>query len=535
MSAFTQSSLIADQFTPILEKVSDVYNKILRKTYKFISRYENDPTLSQHDNDLAKIRAARASLSISSYLKESILIDLEGKIKSRKACWKLDQDQCRQSIEIILQKQHERLGKIQKLRKRLADDRTSLLKSHRSGKETKRSLVAQQRRSETIAELTKLRFIYHQKQRLLQSKRDHLTYLEKHDPVMNFGGYKLWNQQYHLQDNHCANHTEWLKSWQEKRSSSFTIVGRKKEPFGNRMAQIRGNELHLEIPAFDTVEPQKIIIPVQFRNPEKLIDKAVTIRFHRGKRGWYVYATTMDDEIQYKNTHNTVGIDINPSSIDLVAVDNIGKFIESKSISLSLGGTSSQNISNIRNACVDALKFTSKNNASLVLEKLDFRKKKQSLKETCSKNQARMLSSFAYQKIIESLESRSAKEKTPIYTVNPAYTSFIGVIALQSRYGLGGQTSAAMAIAHRWLACDADVLSSYASVVQVDTTLPVEDQWKRLYSAVTKAELRNGKPFLRHEFRVKPGAIPSNVLRTLLDDARQRDHQVSVTSSSLTG
>ena len=86
----------------------------------------------------------------------------------------------------------------------------------------------------------------------------------------------------------------------------------------------------------------------------------------------------------------------------------------------------------------------------IVIEKLDFQKKKNSLKEQ-NKKYARILSSFAYKKIIEMMHSRSWKLKIQTHAVNPAYTSLIGRLKFAKRYGLSIHQAAALTIGRRFM------------------------------------------------------------------------------------
>ena len=86
----------------------------------------------------------------------------------------------------------------------------------------------------------------------------------------------------------------------------------------------------------------------------------------------------------------------------------------------------------------------------IIIEKLDFKKKKAALKEQSNK-QARMLSSFFYNLFYQLLASRCNKEGIELIRVNPAYTSVIGEIKYARPYGLAIHDGAAIVIARRGL------------------------------------------------------------------------------------
>jgi IS605 OrfB family transposase len=84
----------------------------------------------------------------------------------------------------------------------------------------------------------------------------------------------------------------------------------------------------------------------------------------------------------------------------------------------------------------------------VVIEKLDFSKKKACLREMGPKY-ARMLSGFSYSTFNGFIESKGKKAGVKIRKVNPAYTSQIGQMKIMARYGLSSHEFAACVIARR--------------------------------------------------------------------------------------
>jgi IS605 OrfB family transposase len=87
----------------------------------------------------------------------------------------------------------------------------------------------------------------------------------------------------------------------------------------------------------------------------------------------------------------------------------------------------------------------------VILEALDFQKKKQSIRETCPPSQSRKLSSFSYQAILTHLKSRAFGKRIEVKQVNPAFTSLIGRVKFAVRYGLSIHHAAALCIGRRFL------------------------------------------------------------------------------------
>ena len=105
----------------------------------------------------------------------------------------------------------------------------------------------------------------------------------------------------------------------------------------------------------------------------------------------------------------------------------------------------------IGDACAQVVSHAEQTLKPLILEDLDFQKKKQSLRETCNPSQSRKLSSFSYQAILTHLKSRAFRKQIEVKQVNPAFTSLIGRVKFASRYGLSIHHAAALCIGRRFL------------------------------------------------------------------------------------
>jgi hypothetical protein len=89
----------------------------------------------------------------------------------------------------------------------------------------------------------------------------------------------------------------------------------------------------------------------------------------------------------------------------------------------------------------------------VVMEKLDFSRRKQELASTKDKlgqaRRSRALSSFAYSGIVQALQSNALLMQVPSLEVNPAYTSVIGRVKYAKPLGVSVHQAAAMTIARR--------------------------------------------------------------------------------------
>ena len=175
--------------------------------------------------------------------------------------------------------------------------------------------------------------------------------------------------------------------------------------------------------------------------------------FKRDKKGWRVLVSTAVSKPACitKQELGAIGVDINVDHLAIAETDRYGNPIKSLVIPINIyGKTTNQALACIGDAVTKLVKISIDTKKPLVIEKLDFQKKKNALKESDNPKYARMLSSFAYSSIIDSIKSRAWRFGVKVEEVNPAYTSIIGSVKFASRYGLSKHESAALCIARRY-------------------------------------------------------------------------------------
>ena len=297
-----------------------------------------------------------------------------------------------------------------------------------------------------------------------------------------FGSKKLFRSQFTLEANKFKSHQEWRSQWQEERNNSFFLLGSKDETSGNQscVATIQNDSLTLNIRlpnAFNEHGKYLKIVDVRFKygfepilaslrdcqernallkakNPlYKEYGQAISYRFKKDKKGWILFASTSLAEPVWTTRENigAIGIDINADHLAAVETDRYGNPIKRKIIPLNSYGKSTDQIKAlIGDAVAELVQWGVSSQKPLVVEKLDFHKKKNELKESGNRKYARMLSSLAYTSIITTIKSRSWRNGVKVKEVNPAYTSVIGRVKFANRYGLSIHESAALCIARRF-------------------------------------------------------------------------------------
>ncbi len=181
---------------------------------------------------------------------------------------------------------------------------------------------------------------------------------------------------------------------------------------------------------------------------------ALSYRFVRDEKGWRVFISMPVQKPQTVTSQHqgVIGVDINANHLAITETDRFGNPIAKKSLPLNTYGKSRNQIQAIvGDACANLVEAARSTGKPLVIEQLDFQKKKAELKDHASPKLARMLSGLAYSTIISGLNSRAWRLGVEVMEVNPAYTSIIGRVKFAKRYGLSVHHAAALVIGRRSL------------------------------------------------------------------------------------
>ena len=146
-----------------------------------------------------------------------------------------------------------------------------------------------------------------------------------------------------------------------------------------------------------------------------------------------------------------IAVDINSDHLAVMETDRFGNPIHALNIPLRLYDLSrDQTRALIGDASAQIIALCEETQKPLVLENLDFTKKRAQLREE-KHTYCRMLSGFAYASIIAHLTSRGSAKGVEVHDVNPAFTSLIGRVKFADRYGLTIHQAAALCIGRRFL------------------------------------------------------------------------------------
>lgn len=313
-------------------------------------------------------------------------------------------------------------------------------------------------------------FVLHQKKRRLTRLVFRLFRLEldikTHRTRLCFGGKKLFRSQFYLKQNGFASHQDWKKAWEANRNSEFFTLGSKDETAGNQTccATINNDKsLNLRLrlpPALEAKYGKYLLIKnVKFSYGQAAIlaslndpeGQAISYRFKKDAKGWRVFASTALQKMEpiTRENRGVIGIDLNVDHIACIETDRYGNPIKEKIIPwVSYGKFKAQLKALTGDICKEIIDWAKETKKPIVIEKLDFQKKKLELRESRTK-MARLLSSFSYSLFFQFISSRAYKNGILVHQVNPAFTSTIGRFNYARRYGLSVHLAAALCIARR--------------------------------------------------------------------------------------
>jgi IS605 OrfB family transposase len=370
----------------------------------------------------------------------------------------------------------------------------------------------------TVKRYRNIKFVLHQKKRKLRNLKQKLEQLQQ-DERNNiiricFGSKRLFHKQFHLDKNGYSSHEEWKRDWQRARSSQFVVIGSKDETFGNQSAIYNTkNELHLRVAnqLVDTYGKYIVFPNVLFPYGQEVLNqakiaymgftkggkpkkyfRAITYRFLRKEKGWYLFATVERDvpEISTTDLGGYIGIDLNAGFLSVCEVDRFGNPLQEQKIRISMYDRNKNQIfASLSNAIQQVMKYALSVGKHVAIEDLHFFKKKAVLGEMNPKY-ARMLSGFAYSKFKSLVESKAKKLGVGIRFVRPYYTSQIGHMKFMARYGLSPHGSAACVIARRALRFSLEK-PKYDTVLQLPKTLDKHQSNYSKWRSITNSEKKN--------------------------------------------
>ncbi|MBR8839706.1 MAG: IS200/IS605 family accessory protein TnpB-related protein [Stigonema ocellatum SAG 48.90 = DSM 106950] len=396
---------------------------------------------------------------------------------------------------------------------------------------------------------------------------------------VTFGSARLFEKQYRLFENGYASHEEWLEDWRESRSHRCFFVGSKNYLTGNQLVRYDAKNHTLTITVTPPLEEKYgetvTLHGIDFPRGGDLIEKAIKpvlrtstrlsknddipedlestnkpvkkhyveesrtgselpVTYEIVRRGDRVYinatVTARDTDVTTSLENGSLGIDFNPGSIDWTLIDRHGNLKRHGSIKINVQDKRSiQTEDVISKAVCQVTRIALEHNVPIVIEDLDFAKKKASMKEKGAKY-ARMLSNMAYSQFTQMIETKCLKSGIKLIKIDPAYTSVIGVTKYMAVYGLNSGCAAALVIARRGQGRTERLPTPLASYFKKPADMLKSGAWKRVAKQIN---ICGG--FNRHRWyslgikQVRTNCLLHSKLRQTKASRRRDTVQVKVT------
>src|SRR4051794_23500806 len=453
--------------------------------------------------DLKKSYCAQYKITARQY--NSIKKQLDGRISSKLELSKLYRKELNEKIKnttIRIHSKEEQKVKLQSALLKMKGNEANFRKKVKQYRNIKRSIHQKKRK------------LYALTLKLVKLESD----FEEEKVRICFGSKDLFQKQFHLEENGIT-FDQWKKEWKEKRAAQFTFIDSKDETFGNQSCTYDlENQLRIRVFSKDEeVFGNYVTLPnVEFGYGQENIDKAktpslgytkgkmnqvkyyraLTWKFVRKNNNWYACVTVDVDIpsiISLKN-NGIISIDFNYGFLALSDVDRYGNLVNSFQVPYkSTHCTSEQTQQSLSKALKIVIQYAVVQAKPIGCEKLDFKKKKQSLKQMSSK-QAKMLSGFAYSTYQRMLKSKCEMAGIELISVNPAYTSQIGHHKFMKKYGISSHESAALVIGRRCLNFKrVEKLPQHHILNKKDSILKMDrwSQWKEICKQWKKYHFNN--------------------------------------------
>ena len=298
-----------------------------------------------------------------------------------------------------------------------------------------------------------------------------------------FGSKRLFRAQYDLKANGYDSHEAWKADWQARRSAQFFVLGSADETSGCQgcVASLQEDgtlSLQVRLPdALVTADKHLLLSGIRFayghaaivdalqssrrvqaktkagKATIKRVGSALSYRFLRDPKGWRVMVSMAAAPVPTisRKDLGAIGVDVNADHLAVSEVDRFGNWIGLRRFELpTYGKSTDQAKALIGDAAVAIVALAKAASKPIILEKLDFQKKKAALRRDDPKY-ARMLSAFACNKVASSIRAAAFRAGVEVIEVNPAFSSTIGAVNHAHRLGISIHQGAALVIARRGL------------------------------------------------------------------------------------
>lgn len=287
-----------------------------------------------------------------------------------------------------------------------------------------------------------------------------------------FGSRKLFNAQHHLTANRLGDFNHWKRIWRKSRNNMFFSIGSKDETMGNQTCVLSrdGDEAYqLRIRLPDRIAASRgathvVLHDIRFAYRPELVEnlfvahqqrkekeaefgtsqtnlkkaeflarfgQAVSYRLMRDEKGWILYLSTEQEfeEAEFDASQGVIGLDFNNGFVSVANINAAGQKVETfdQHYDTTKKKSSKANDTAMELLAIDLVSYAKAAGKPLVIEDLDFAKKKAGLINAKGTEQYhKMISQLSYKKFRQALKMQCLKQGVALKEVNPAYTSLVG-------------------------------------------------------------------------------------------------------------
>lgn len=412
----------------------ELFNKIQRLTFHRIKNYYiKSGKVTQKDKNIIHAQL-KEEFNLTSRAVDAILSNMLGRYESIKGLKKFE----RESLE-------RKILNLEKELVKLKDERT-----------LQRINLKNDPKVFNYTKYKNLKIKIYWKQNRLNTKKQKLKNLVDE---IETGKYKV-----------CFGTKELLKTdykkFVEKRDSEIYFLGRAGDGACNNNFQVeyssKTNQFYFKIRKEIDLENDKFVYGKFYFNNKSYTNLLKNLL--RTKESALTYRIKIKDnrvflQIMYnlkhnkdlcvtRNSYGVFGVDFNKSFVSVSETDKCGNLINTFNINYrySKGKQTTNDFQYIATKLKDYCLNTGKD---LVIEKLNFKKKKDGLISKKGKKYNEMLSSLAYSKFDSIITSKCVKNRIFLHKVNPAWTSWIAKQKYCPKMKLNIHSGASYVIARR--------------------------------------------------------------------------------------
>ena len=412
----------------------ELFNKIQRLTFHRVKKYYmKNGKITQKDRNIIHAQL-KEEFNLTSRAIDAILINMLNRFESIKALKEFE----RKSLE----------RKIFALKKELTK-----LKNERT---LQRSNLENDSKNFNHTKYKNLKIKIYWKQNRLNTQKQKLKNLEEE---IETGKYKVC---FGTKDLLQKDYKEFVK----KRDSEIYFLGRAGDATCNNNFQVKYNskinQFHFRIRKEIDLDNDKFVYGYfhfnnkiytnLLKNLLRTKESALTyrIKFKNGKvllQIIYNFEHNKDLCVT-RNSLGVIGVDFNKGFVSVSETDRYGNLINTFNINYQYGkGNQTRNdfqsiTTRLKDYCLDTGK-------DLVIEKLNFNKKRDTLINKKGKKYNKMLSTLAYSKFDSIITSKCVKNRIFLHKVNPAWTSWIAKQKYCPKMKLNIHSGASYVIARR--------------------------------------------------------------------------------------